>query len=70
MTLGRIALQTLFDEPKIKITAARGHFRLYKDIPVMPTFHPAYLVRNEGNREIKRLVWEDMKKVMKLLETS
>jgi DNA polymerase len=33
----------------------------------MPTFHPSYLIRNEGNKEIKKMVWEDMKKVMAFL---
>ncbi|HVP90903.1 MAG TPA: uracil-DNA glycosylase [Terriglobales bacterium] len=45
----------------------RGRFADYKGIPLMPTFHPSYLIRNEGNREIRRMVWEDMKKVMALL---
>jgi uracil-DNA glycosylase family 4 len=45
----------------------RGRFADYRGIPVMPTFHPSYLIRNEGNREIRRMVWEDMKKVMALL---
>ncbi|MGZ7065722.1 MAG: uracil-DNA glycosylase [Candidatus Aminicenantales bacterium] len=45
----------------------RGKYGDYKGIPVMPTFHPSYLIRNEGNREIRRMVWEDMQKVMALL---
>ncbi len=49
------------------MTARRGRFGSYIGIPVMPTFHPSYLVRNEGNRELKRMVWEDMQKVMALL---
>ena len=49
------------------MTARRGNFGDYRGIPVMPTFHPSYLVRNEGNRELKRMVWEDMQKVMALL---
>jgi len=49
------------------MTARRGRFGDYRGIPVMPTFHPSYLVRNEGNRELKRMVWEDMQKVMALL---
>ena len=36
-----------------------------EDIPVMPTFHPSYLLRNES---AKRLVWQDIQKVMALLE--
>jgi DNA polymerase len=49
------------------MTARRGRFGDYRGIPVMPTFHPSYLVRNEANRELKRMVWEDMQKVMVLL---
>ena len=49
------------------MTARRGNFGDYRGIPIMPTFHPSYLVRNEGNRELKRMVWEDMQKVMALL---
>jgi uracil-DNA glycosylase family 4 len=49
------------------MTARRGNYGDYRGIPVMPTFHPSYLVRNEGNRELKRMVWEDMQKVMALL---
>jgi uracil-DNA glycosylase family 4 len=49
------------------MTSRRGHFGDYRGIPLMPTFHPSYLIRNEGNREIKRMVWDDMKKVMALL---
>jgi uracil-DNA glycosylase len=49
------------------MTARRGRYGSYLGIPVMPTFHPSYLVRNEGNRELKRMVWEDMQKVMALL---
>ena len=49
------------------MTARRGRFGDYRGIPVMPTFHPSYLVRNEGNRELKRMVLEDMQKVMALL---
>ena len=36
----------------------------YEGIPLMPTFHPAYLLRNPGE---KRLVWEDIQKVMRVL---
>jgi len=69
VALGKIAAEFLLQTDK-SISDLRGHFGQFEGIPVMPTFHPAYLVRNEGNREIKRLVWEDMKKVMKLLESS
>lgn len=64
VTLGRIAIQTLFDNPKLKITAVRGRFMEYKGIPVMPTFHPAYLLRNRAD---KWKTWADMQKVLELL---
>ena len=47
------------------ITKLRGRFFRYRGIPLMPTFHPAYLLRNA--RE-KGKVWEDMKKIMEFLE--
>jgi DNA polymerase len=38
------------------------------DIPVMPTYHPAYIIRNHSReRELKGQVWEDIKKIMKHL---
>ncbi len=64
VTLGRIALQTLMDKPDIKITAVRGNFFDFKGVPVMPTFHPAYLLRNPKD---KWLTWTDAQKVMKRL---
>ncbi len=64
VTLGRVALQTLMDKPDIKITAVRGNFFDFKGVPVMPTFHPAYLLRNPKD---KWLTWTDAQKVMKRL---
>ena len=46
------------------ITRNRGRWLKYHEIPVMPTFHPAYLLRDPSR---KRPVWEDLKQVMKLL---
>lgn len=43
------------------ITKLRGKWTEYNGIPVMPTFHPAYLLRNESS---KREAWEDLKQVM------
>jgi DNA polymerase len=48
------------------ITRLRGHWQTYRGIPLMPTFHPAYLLRNAGLSE-KRKVWEDMLQVMEKL---
>jgi uracil-DNA glycosylase family 4 len=66
VTLGKTPTDS-FAPGREGMTARRGKFGDYRGIPVMPTFHPSYLVRNEGNRELKRLVWEDMQKVMALL---
>ncbi len=63
-TLGKFASQTLL-ETETPISALRGNFREYHGIKVMPTFHPAYLLRNPDD---KKLVWQDMKKVMKELK--
>jgi uracil-DNA glycosylase len=59
VALGRPAAQFLLGT-SAPITALRGSFRERGDMLVMPTFHPAYLLRNES---AKRPVWEDMKKV-------
>ncbi len=66
VTLGRTPTD-YFAPGREGMTARRGRFGDYQGIPVMPTFHPSYLVRNEGNRELRRMVWEDMQKVMALL---
>jgi uracil-DNA glycosylase family 4 len=66
ISLGRVASQTLMGT-KIPITKLRGRFYEYKGIPVMPTFHPAYLLRNPKD---KWLVWEDVQKVMERLKES
>jgi len=63
-TLGKFASQTLL-KTETPISALRGHFREYNGIKVMPTFHPAYLLRNPDD---KKLVWQDMKKIMKELK--
>jgi len=62
-TLGKFASQTLL-RSQTPISALRGHFQEYNGIKVMPTFHPAYLLRNPND---KKLVWQDMKKIMKEL---
>jgi DNA polymerase len=60
VTLGRFALQSLM-EKGFSITAARGSWLEYNGVKVMPTYHPAYLLRNPA---AKKDVWQDMKKVM------
>lgn len=61
--LGTFAAQTLL-ETKESISKLRGCFHDYKGMKVLPTYHPAYLLRNP---EKKRDVWEDMKKLIKEL---
>lgn len=63
VTLGRFAAQTLLRD-MTPISKLRGRWHSYQGIPLMPTFHPAYLLRNPGE---KREVWEDMKLVVQRL---
>jgi len=66
-TLGRISTQELLKR-EIKITRERGKWYSFMDIPLMPTYHPAYIVRNPSReRELKGQVWEDVKKIMRHL---
>jgi DNA polymerase len=66
VSLGKVA--TDFFIPNAgSMRSLRSNFHMYNEIRIMPTFHPSYLVRNEGNRELKKMVWEDMKKVMSFL---
>lgn len=60
VALGKVALEGLLNV-KEGITRVRGRWLAYRGIPVMPTFHPAYLLRNPS---AKREVWEDMKAVL------
>jgi len=65
--LGRVAGRVLLGGD-FKITQERGKWRSYMDIPLMPTYHPAYIVRNPlRERQLKTHVWEDVKKIMKVL---
>jgi len=63
VALGTFAAQTLL-ATKEPISRLRGHFHDYHGIPLMPTFHPAFLLRNPA---MKREVWADMKQVMQRL---
>jgi len=69
VALGTFAAQTLLDthEP---ISKLRGKFRDFHGIPLMPTFHPSYLLhrQGEGNMESFWLVWDDMTQVLRLLK--
>jgi uracil-DNA glycosylase family 4 len=63
VALGATALRGLCGVTQ-GITAARGSWRAYKHIPVMPTFHPSYLLRDPHNRERRGQVWDDLKQVL------
>ncbi len=61
--LGRFAVHSLL-KTRVPISQLRGEWQTYRGIPLMPTYHPAYLLRNpEGKRE----VWEDMKSVLRAM---
>ncbi len=65
VALGATAVEGLLGKT-IGITKLRGTWKTYRGIPLMPTYHPAYLLRNQAPSE-KRRVWEDMLKVMEKL---
>ena len=62
--LGAVATKALLG-PHVSITKIRGEIREYQGIRLVPTFHPAYLLRNPA---AKTFAWADLKKVKKLLE--
>ncbi len=64
VVMGNTACQNLL-ETKVGITKLRGTFKDYFGVKVMPTFHPAYLLRDPRK---KREVWEDMKTVKAYLD--
>ena len=64
VALGGTAMEGLLG--KTGIMKLRGTWHTYRGIPLMPTFHPAYLLRNQSNSE-KRKVWEDLLAVMEKL---
>jgi len=64
--LGTFSAQTLL-ETDAKISALRGKSFDLEDIKVIPTYHPAFLLRNP---ERKREVWEDMKKIAELIKNA
>lgn len=58
--LGAVAARSLL-ETDLPISRLRGRFHSYQGVAVMPTFHPAYLLRNPAQ---KRAVWEDVQQIM------
>jgi DNA polymerase len=65
VALGGTAIEGLLGKT-VGIMRLRGQWQEYRGIPLMPTYHPAYLLRNQALSE-KRRVWEDMLQVMERL---
>lgn len=66
VVLGNTATRNLL-ETKVGITRLRGHFQEYRGVKVMPTFHPAYLLRDPSK---KQETWQDLKKVRDYLDVA
>jgi DNA polymerase len=66
VALGATAVEGLLGKT-VGITKLRGNWQTYRGTPLMPTFHPSFLLRNQSLIE-KRKVWEDMLAVMEKLE--
>jgi DNA polymerase len=71
VAMGNSAVQALLGTT-LGITKVRGSWKLYKgEIPVMPTYHPSYLLRPSPQQvEAKKQAWEDLQAVMKQLGLS
>jgi uracil-DNA glycosylase len=65
ITLGNLASQTLL-KTKAGIMSLHGNFQDWNGMQVMPTYHPAFLLRNPN---MKKPCWEDLQKVMALMKT-
>ncbi len=66
VALGATAAKYLLNDPKLAITRARGTWFEFRGVPLMPTFHPAYLLR-QYTVDNRRRVWEDLQKVLEKL---
>lgn len=67
--LGKIALNNLMGE-NLSITRVRGQQFQFEGIPLIPTFHPAYIIRQKSREDITRVkweVWNDMQKAMEIV---
>ena len=65
IALGATAVEGLLGKT-VGITKLRGHWQTYRGTPLMPTYHPAYLLRNQS-LATKREVWEDILQAMEKL---
>ncbi len=66
VALGTSATQALL-QTKVAISKMRGKFHDLDGIPLMPTYHPSYLLRTGGNSDSFWSVWDDMTQVLQLL---
>ncbi len=66
VALGRPSTSTLLGRA-VSITAVRGKWFEYRGVPLMPTFHPAFVLRRY-TPEVRRQVWEDMKEVLRRID--
>jgi DNA polymerase len=68
VALGKTALDGLLGpDPKRRMGKIRGNWQSFQEIPLLPTYHPSFLLRNTS-LQVKRQVWEDMLAVMERLE--
>jgi uracil-DNA glycosylase len=63
VTLGRPATSYMLNDPKLTMGASRGRWHQWRDIKLMPTFHPSYVLRTY-TPETRKAVWSDLKQVM------
>ena len=64
VTLGRPSACYMLSNPKMTMGSVRGQWQNWRGIPLMPTFHPSYVLR-VFTEEIRRTVWSDLKAVLK-----
>ncbi len=67
VTLGRPATAYMLNNPKLTMGASRGRWHFWRDIKLMPTFHPSYVLRTY-TPETRKAVWSDLKQVMDELQ--
>ena len=67
MLLGSVALKSLFDDKKASIKRERGNWKEFNGIPLMPTYHPAFLLR-QMSEENKNKVKHDLELVQNFLK--
>ena len=67
VALGTFAAQTVLGS-KEAISKLRGKFHDFHGTPLMPTYHPSYLLRSGGNSDSFWTVWDDMIQVLRLLK--